>query len=335
MSTFHNLRRFMLYHEAAFASLVDAGFVVVVVHATANAGRGASVTIGRRNCFLISKTNVGYDFGSWAIGVFSLGQMLTGLDEVLLINDSVIETCPGGIGEMIQRARACRKDIVGLTDSYERTYHLQSYFLWFGRKACRSNALQDFMAGYSFSSDKETVIEEGELTLTARMLMEGFSIGCVHPYEQVARAWMNEIDTVIEEIRGLPDFSAKHIAQGGAHGYKERLCARAADIFALVLNGTPVNPTHFFWDTLIADGFRLVKRELITVNPVGVPTLFRLGHVLGAIPETEAAILDLRRRYGGDLVPIFWRPGEAKQPRANVVPEHWVDQAVTFGALGH
>ncbi len=341
VSTFHKQKTFMQYHQVLFSSLVEAGFIVVAVHAAADPARGAAVTIGRRNCFTIAKTNVGYDFGSWAIGVFSLGEMMSGLDELLLLNDSVIEISRDGIRQMIARARTSGKDIVGITDSYERTYHLQSYFLWFGRKACRSGALQAFMAEYSFSSDKETVIEEGELTLTARMLAEGFSIGCLHPYERVARAWMDGIDTVIHEIRALPDFCAKLISAAAptthdpGSAYKDQLCNRVAEIFAMVLNGTPVNPTHFFWDALIADGFPLIKRELVTVNPVQVPTLYRLGRILTSASVAEAAILDLRRRYGGQLVPIFWRPSERSLARASfaAAAAHPLDQVMTFGGL--
>ncbi len=306
VSTFHSANSFMLYQRTLFQSLAEAGFIVVVVHAAPVFDERLDTTTGP-GCYTIVKRNVGYDFGSWAVGAFALDALLEVVDEVLLVNDSIIELEAGVLAAMIARARATGADAVGVTESYERQYHLQSYFIWLGPKICRSALLQVFMAGLSFSSDKETVIKEGELSLTARIASDGFRIACLTPYEQVAQRWLDSLDRIVGEIRALPSVPRS----GGSEAYKSGLLERLDQIVALVMDGAPVNPGHFFWDTLIEScECRLLKRELVILNPCRVPTHYRLGSLLAERPGARSAILDLRQRYGGTLIPTFWAGGD-------------------------
>jgi hypothetical protein len=188
--------------------------------------------------------------------------------------------------------------------------------------------LRMFMADFSFSSDKETVIREGELSFTARLQAEGFSVACLNPYEMVAQQWLSGLDRIMSEIRSLPGI----VRDVGAGDYRMALLEQLDRIVAMVLRGTPVNPGHFFWDTLIEIfDCRLLKREFVTVNPCNVPTYYRLGMVLAAMPEAQKAIIDLRQCYGGELIPCLWNgplPGggggqcleEAMQDKFDLVP---------------
>jgi hypothetical protein len=332
VSTFHSTNSFMAYQRALFQSLVDAGFVVVVIHASARHAERLETDVGP-NCYAILKHNVGYDFGSWAVGTFALGARLDQVDEILLLNDSVIELQAGGLASLISRARSMGADAVGMTESYERQYHLQSYCIWLGLRVCRSSLLRMFLADCSFSSDKETVIREGELSFTARLEAEGFSVACLNPYELVAQRWLSNFDHVVAEINALPGIPR----ESGTETYKSGLFAQLDRIASLVLKGTPVNPGHFFWDTLIeACGFSLLKRELVILNPCNVPTHFRLGPLLSGMPDARRAILDLRRWYGGELVPAFWngaRAGAREFGRTTDAPPH-IDFAPLPGPWG-
>ena len=307
VSTFHNANSFMLYQQTLFRSLADAGFIVVIVHASTFFNEQMNTATGP-NCYTIIKRNVGYDFGSWAVGIFALDALLDDLDEVLLLNDSIIALDAGVLDTMLIRARHTGADVVGVTESYERQYHLQSYFIWLGPQICHSSLLRSFMAEFSFSSDKETVIKEGELSLTARLVADGFTLACLHPYEQIAQKWLGSLDRIVGEIRALPKVSGP----SGGDAYKTGLLERLDQIVSLVMDGTPVNPGHFFWDTLIEScDCRLIKRELVILNPCRVPTHYRLGPLLAALPHTRRVLLDLRQRYGGALIPAFWN-GEAE-----------------------
>jgi hypothetical protein len=310
VSTYHNANSFMLYQRTLFHSLADAGFVVVVVHASTVYDERMDTTTGP-GCYTIMKRNIGYDFGSWAVGAFAIDALLDEVDEILLVNDSVIELESGVLGTLVARARATGADAVGATESYERQYHLQSYFIWLGPRLCRSSLLRAFMAGLSFSSDKETVIKEGELALTARIAGDGFRIACLTPYEQVAQRWLDSLDRIVGEIRSLPSVPSRT----GNDAYKTGLLERLDQIVALVIDGTPVNPGHFFWDALIEScDCRLLKRELVILNPCRVPTHYRLGALLTERPAARRAILDLRQRYGGALIPAFWTGSDQEPP---------------------
>jgi rhamnosyltransferase len=310
VSTFHNANSFLLYQRSLFSSLADAGFVVVIVHASTLYDERLDTTTGP-GCYTIVKRNVGYDFGSWAVGAFTLDALLGDIDEVLLVNDSVLELEAGVLANLIARALNTGADAVGVTESYEQQYHLQSYFIWLGPNICRSSLLRDFMAGLSFSSDKTTVIKEGELALTARIAHAGFRIACLTPYQQVAQRWLDSLDRIVAEIRALPSVPSPT----GADAYKGGLLERLDQIVALVMDGTPVNPGHFFWDALIEGcDCRLLKRELVILNPCRVPTHYRLGSLLAARPAARSAILDLRQRYGGALIPTFWTGADREPP---------------------
>ena len=300
-STFHNSTSFMLYHRAVCSALVEAGFVVVIIHASSGLDERLNTSLGSL-CYTIVKRNVGYDFGSWAVGSFVVGKLMDSVDELLLLNDSFVELEAGTLGRLIMQSRALEMDMVGVTDSYERCYHLQSYFLWFGSRICRSSMLRLFLSSYSFSSYKETVIEEGELAITQRVMDAGFRVTSLFSYERLASLWMVNLDGVFREIRSLPILPGR---EGGGN-YKIKLLDRLDGVIDLIIGGRPTNPSHFFWDTLIEDlDCKLLKREFAFVNPCHVPTHFRLGKLLSRLPDAKMPLADLRRRYGGDLIPAF------------------------------
>ena len=313
--TFGHANRFMLHQRALFRSLVDAGFIAVVVHAPAVLNAPIDTTTGPY-CYTIVTRKAGRDFGSWAVGASALNALLDELDEVLLLNDSIIALESDVLDGLLTRARDMGADAVGVTESYERQYHLQSYFIWLGQRICRSSWLRDAVAGFAFSADDETVVKDAESALTARLLSDGFSFACLHPYEQIAQKFLGSLDRIAGEIRDLPQLS-------GAELYKTRLLENLDRIVALVIDGTPVNPGHFFWDTLIEScGCRLVNRDLVILNPYQVPTHFRLGLLLAELPQARRMLLELRQRNGGRLIPAFWQGG-AKTPRLlSDLPRH-------------
>jgi hypothetical protein len=307
VSTFGNAKRFMLHQQALFRSLVDAGFIVVVVHTSKFCSASMNTTAGP-HCYTIIRRGAGCDFGAWAVGTAALDALLGAVDEVLLLSDSVIALESGVLGELLAQARAMGADAVGVTESYERQYHLQSHFVWLGPQICHSSFLPGFMAGLAVGADGAMVTPDRELSLTARLRGEGFSVACLHPYEQVAQKWLGGLDQIVSEIQALPKLS------GGCEVYKTRLLENLDQTVALVLDGTPVNPGHFFWDTLVERcDCRLVKRDLVIFNPCRVPTYYRLGPLFAGLPDARRMLLDLRQLHGGTLIPAFWTGGTETQ----------------------
>jgi hypothetical protein len=142
---------------------------------------------------------------------------------------------------------------------------------------------------YSFSSEKELVIKEGELGLTDFLLSEGYRGTALCSYIDTAQRWLQRIPNYIREIGELPEYRAvsalanhtrspSQIPFTNLHTTAVALLVTAAEQIRL---GTPLNPVHFFWDILIEEfGFPCLKRELIFKNPTQLPTLYRLPTIL-------------------------------------------------------
>lgn len=278
LATFHSAPKFLGYHFALAKMLTDAGFVVLLMH-SAGALHPRLGDIDRGDCFLYLKRNLGYDFGPWAVGFYTISNLLDDIDEIVLINDSIIGLrCD--ISDILQQIRRRNADVVGLTDSYDRAYHLQSYFLWLGRHVCRSTVLQVFMAKYPFSADKEIAIKEGEIGFSRFLLDQGFTVEALYPYERIAGTWLQKAPQLTRTIESLPVFETA----AGATSYRIDLFQKLEAIACSVIKGTPLNPVHFFWDVLVELGSPFLKREFVMLNPGEVPTYFQLAEMLNGLP---------------------------------------------------
>ncbi|PWB83612.1 MAG: hypothetical protein C3F11_05735, partial [Methylocystaceae bacterium] len=116
--TYHELPSYFRYHRAILESLTDAGFTVLIVHA-ASRYRHELASVESPDCFVVLKRNIGYDFGSYAVGLFAACDWLHLVDELLLLNDSVIQISDN-LAPMIARFRTLDADVVSCTDSFER-----------------------------------------------------------------------------------------------------------------------------------------------------------------------------------------------------------------------
>lgn len=109
------------------------------------------------------RRNEGFDFAAWA-HLLRLRPALYDADILYLANDSVIgPTSQAAFHATVEAIRASEGDVVGLTDNYERGWHVQSYFLALKRKALTSYALHDFVGGILAHADKDEVINRYEV----------------------------------------------------------------------------------------------------------------------------------------------------------------------------
>jgi hypothetical protein len=125
---------------------------------------------------LFVRENRGYDFAAWA-HVLQLYPILFAAPILYLMNDSLF----GPLSEekfahALGRIRASRCDVVGLTDSYEHNWHVQSFFLAFKPNALSSVALHRFINAISNYSDKDDVIRSYEIKLTPLLRERGLKV---------------------------------------------------------------------------------------------------------------------------------------------------------------
>lgn len=205
---------------------------------------------------LIRRDNVGYDFGAWKEGIAAIPD-LHRLDHLLIGNDSVYGPFHY-VGDLIDRMSPVEADVWGVTDNWDRQYHLQSYFLLFHAAALRSPALARFWDQVRYIQSKDWVIRRFEIGLTRAMLAANLRVRAVFPYRTCAAALVDAVSN-----QGI---------------LTDKLDATRAEylktLYQQIIAGRPLNATHFFWDYLIARmGFPFIKRELLQRNPARIPLL--------------------------------------------------------------
>lgn len=205
---------------------------------------------------VVHRRNAGYDFAAWRDGLARLPDA-GGIERLILANDSVYGPL-FPLSRTLEAAERSDVDAFGITDSLEIHHHLQSYFLLFFPNAIRAPAFRQFWAQFPTVGAKSWVIRNGEVRLSRDLKRAGLRLAALCPYAGVAGKFL--------EDREPNDDDGNH----GGRTKEER--AFAARLNARIAAGTPANPMHVFWATLIADwGCPFLKRELIRSNPLGVP----------------------------------------------------------------
>lgn len=120
--------------------------------------------------------NQGYDFGMWKRALEK--EDLESIDFLLLANDSCLPLC--GLSETMNRFHQSQAAYVGLTESLEHDYHLQSYFLLFRPSAIA--ALKTFFQD-PIPDKQSEVIQKCELGLTRHMMNNGIPTEALYPVE--------------------------------------------------------------------------------------------------------------------------------------------------------
>lgn len=219
---------------------------------------------------VIVRENTGYDFGSWKTGL-ARGPSPEGYEALIITNDSVFgPVCD--LAPTVERMLREPCDFWGCTDSFELFYHLQSYFVGFKPAVFRSPAFAAFWESYPFTHHKRFAIWNGEVRLTQSLLKAGFQAGVVCPYGDIKLA--------------LGHCSLRELAF-------------LLPVLIHYTRGGHLNPSHFFWDSLILNhGVPFIKKELILDNPVGMRNLGKIPAVLKAAGDYPYALIEdvVRRR---------------------------------------
>lgn len=159
--------------------LVDAGYRVVVVSSSTFTEPLRWGDADLTDVTVLRKPNVGYDFGSWAIGLHRFPEIASCTD-VVLTNDSLAGPF-ATIAPLLDQLHASPADVWGLTETLQFTRHAQSFFLGFRRSVLREPALQHFWADVRHYDDKQLVIHRNELGLARLLQAEGYTVDAAYP----------------------------------------------------------------------------------------------------------------------------------------------------------
>jgi len=274
------------------SALRAAGLSVVFVTNSGKLRADAMAALRPLCAGVIVRRNVGYDFGAMREAIERAGLPRPDTQMVLLVNDSVYGPLQP-LEPILQRIDFDRADLWGLTESWQTRYHLQSYFVAFGRAALTSPAWLAFWRSVRPVSSKWWVILHYEVGLTQRFLRIGLRARAVWRYQDLVREVSAPDQPRVLEGEETDDDGYPIMLDARLRG---RL-AQARHIRAAVTASLPLNPTSDFWRQLLQSGFPFVKRELLRFNPTTVGDVSDWRDVVAecSTVDMEAIERDLQR----------------------------------------
>ncbi|WP_447754388.1 rhamnan synthesis F family protein [Pseudomonas nicosulfuronedens] len=234
--------------QQMIACLVQA-FDSVILVSTSNLSPTDIAGLGPKVITLL-RPNFGYDFYSYRVGIQHALQY-TELEQLVLVNSSFVVCDSGKFSQTLQTVlgHSHQNDVVGITESRQFNWHLQSYLLLLGRRLFRSPEFTTFISKIRPLNSKLEVILAYELGLST--LINGMQL-TVHALFQ-------------------PNWQTRFIAY-----YRWlRILIRSANLGKLAKleplhHIKEVNWTHFGAQQL-AHQFGLIKTEVLRNNPHQLP----------------------------------------------------------------
>jgi hypothetical protein len=182
-SHFDAAGRILPYVQRYLSELSRCGFELHLVSTSPNLRSSDRLEVERAGVRVHCRENVGMDFASWQWALRHVVP-LAEVDWLLLANDSVF----GPIFDLepVFRSRfAENPDFWGITDCYEAAWHLQSYFLCIRGDVARSEAFRNVFAVDFAGLTKQSIIHNGEISLSQSLLRSGFRGSAVCPFDRL------------------------------------------------------------------------------------------------------------------------------------------------------
>ena len=169
--------------------LLDNDFEVVLVSACESKSPLILIPKILDRITIIRKPNVGYDFGSWSVGLISHPEIRNAA-EVLLINDS--NSGPfGSVSGLLKAMSESPFDITGVTDSLQHRYHIQSFMMHFKNHVLKQKPMTEFWQNIRNQNDKFDVVQAYELGMTSTAQGNGIYVGAIYPWNMLTDYWEN------------------------------------------------------------------------------------------------------------------------------------------------
>jgi hypothetical protein len=134
---------------------------------------------------VLNRENIGRDLYSYRCGIQCIENVETlGIKNLLLLNDSV-NWSSGALENVFAKIQNLEGDVFGLTDSYQKGYHLQSYFIYLRNPSVET--LRGLMTIRAYKM-KRTLVKYVERGLTKQFTMSGLKIFALFPYEDLKKS---------------------------------------------------------------------------------------------------------------------------------------------------
>jgi Rhamnan synthesis protein F len=182
-SHFDAAGRILPYVQRYLSELSRCGFELHLVSTSPNLRSSDRLKVERAGVRVHCRENVGMDFASWQWALRHVVP-LAEVDWLLLANDSVF----GPIFDLepVFRSRFAEgSDFWGITDCYETAWHVQSYFLCLRGDVARSEAFRNVFAVDFAGLTKQSIIRNGEISLSQSLLRSGFRGSAACPFDRL------------------------------------------------------------------------------------------------------------------------------------------------------
>lgn len=171
------------------AQLKLAGYSVVLVRASDNPTPLEWDPSALLPDIVIRKPNIGYDFGSLAVGIAMVPEIL-GRAHVLLVNDSLLGPFAPLTG-LISDFESSTADVWGACQTLQVIPHLQSFFIGFHGGVLQDPSLKSFWSSIKHETDKSRIIADYEIGLSRLLYSESFSSSAAYDSERLVHSTEN------------------------------------------------------------------------------------------------------------------------------------------------
>ncbi len=219
------------------------------------------------------RKNKGYDFGAYADGLKTLGD-LSVFSSITLCNDSAYGPL-FPLKDVYKKMNPDTSDVWGLTDSWDTAHHLQSYFLVFHNAALVHPAFQKRWQNYIHVPSKSWVIRKHEIGLAGELRKAGLRAQAVFPYRVLLGDFFDRMgDANVLDNKTLLTTHRNFLKR----------------IYEHAEHGAPLNVTHFFWDRLIVKfRYPFIKKEILQGNPSTLPSLYLWENLINQHSDYDTA----------------------------------------------
>ena len=233
-----------------------------------------------RNCLeeickkVICRENVGLDLYSHRTGLNSVNWKQ--YKEIVLLNDSVYGPL-SDLGELFAGMSAESYDFWGISDCYDISYHVQSYFLVFTERVVQSSVFENFWESMVANSDKGSIIQDYEVGLTQLLIENGYECGVLCPSKK-----MGTVERVVRYRRHYWNM------------FRERWSDPALyySLVAGLGKKASMNPSHYEWRTLLLSSRSpYLKVNLLRDNPEALPDI-----------DAILPLISVHTEYPSDLI---------------------------------
>lgn len=235
----------------------------------------------------IVKRNTGRDFTSFQTGIQQANDIQQ-YDKLLLANDSVYGPFDS-LKKLMEYGDNNTLDMWGATDSYEKKYHVQSYFLVLSNNVIKSDAFKHFWRDVTPLYIKNHIVLRYEIGFSQLLIKNGFKVGAYCNY------WRIEQDLIDHHYNDSAYF--QHLL---GDWYKrlqpmyDNLQSNTEEKVALDLKyilKNPVNSSHTFWDLLIKKYNHLFVKKDLFMHDMNNISLQALQPLLKRYPDFDLNLI--------------------------------------------